>query len=239
MNYTDVHCHILPGLDDGASSIEESKEMFQIAYQEGIRSMIVTPHNYATHRSASPEKIRETIEKVEEHLKEWELPICLYPGNEIYYRNGVAEKLEEGKILSLAGSTAVLVEFDPGTEYSYLRDGLQELIRFGYEPILAHTERYGCLFTKKERLQELQESGVRFQVNASSFFTKLGSEPRKRARGMLKGDWIDFIGTDAHSSGHRSPKIEECASYIKAKKGSEEAHRLLVENPAALLENIG
>ena len=77
-SFTDVHCHIFPGLDDGARSLEQSREMFEIAYEEGIRTIIVTPHNYASRNSAAPEKIMGTIQQLESRLKEWGIPIGGY-----------------------------------------------------------------------------------------------------------------------------------------------------------------
>lgn len=230
-SFTDVHCHILPGLDDGARSLEQAREMFEIAYAEGIRIIIVTPHNYASHNSASPENILETIRQLESYLKEWEIPILLHAGNEIFYRSGVAELLEKGKILTLAGSRYVLTEFDPYVEYSYIRDGLGELTRYGFLPILAHVERYDCLFTKKERVRELKKYGVYFQVNASSFLEKWGSEYKKRAKFLLKEETVDFIGTDAHSNRSRSPRIMQAAAYVTKKLGTEKAEKILRENP--------
>ena len=102
--FTDLHCHILPALDDGAKSMEKTKEMLQIAYEEGIRQMIATPHCFASRKSASVGTIRHTIAKVEKEMEHWGFYIKLYPGNEIYYRSGVEELLEEGKINTLADS---------------------------------------------------------------------------------------------------------------------------------------
>lgn len=230
-SFTDVHCHILPGLDDGARSSEQAREMFETAYSEGIRMIIATPHNYASRNSASPEKILETIQQLESYLKEWGIPILLHAGNEIFYRSGVAEQLEKGQILTLAGSRYVLTEFDPYVEYSYMRDGLGELARYGFLPVLAHAERYDCLFAKKERVRELKNSGIYFQVNASSFLEKWGSEYKKRAKLLLKEDAIDLIGTDAHSNRSRAPKIAQAAAYVTKKLGTDKAKKILLENP--------
>lgn len=236
--FIDVHCHILPGVDDGAKDIEQTKEMMHIAYEEGIRTIIVTPHNYASHRSASPQQIQETIQQVNVLLKLWNLDICLYPGNEIFYRSGVAEQLEENNIQTMAGSRYVLVEFEPAVEYAYLRDGLSELIRYGYLPILAHAERYDCLYRKKERPGELKRKGVYIQVNASSLLEGWGSEMRKRSKILLKADCIDFIGTDAHSSRSRSPRMKQCAEYLVKKAGREKAEQILYKNPQAVLDDF-
>lgn len=235
--FTDVHCHILPGLDDGAKSLEQSREMFAIAYQEGIREIIVTPHNYASKKSASANTIRTAVEQLENHLKEWDFPILLHAGNEIYYRSDVVDELEQGLILTLAGSHYVLVEFDPYTEYSYLRDGLSRLAHWGYYPVLAHAERYDCLYRKKERIRDLKNAGIYCQVNASTFLEKWGSEYKKRAKLLLKENAVNLIGTDAHSTRSRAPKMKQAAEYITKKLGKEEAERILFQNPQMIIKD--
>ena len=235
--FTDLHSHILPALDDGAKNMDKTREMLQIAYEEGIREIIATPHFFASRKSASADQIRETIVRVEEEMEDWGFSIKLYPGNEIYYRSEVAELLEAGEILTLADSQYVLVEFDPMTEYSYLRDGILKLDSFGYIPILAHVERYECLFEKKERLQRVKDHGGLIQVNASSFQGGLFDEMGKRARYIMKHELLDFVGTDAHSTGKRSPRMKETASYLYKKSGKKRAEEILLKNPQSVIQN--
>ena len=235
--FVDLHSHILPALDDGAKNMEKTKEMLQIAYDEGIRTIIATPHYFASRKSASIERIESTIREVERQMEQWGFQIKLFPGNEIYYRSEVPDLLEEGKIATLAGSRYVLVEFDPMTEYSYLRDAILKLDSYGYIPILAHTERYECLWKKKEKLQRVKDHGGFIQVNASSFQGGLFDERAKRARYLMKNDLLDFIGTDAHSTGKRSPRMKETASYLYKKLGDKKADKILVKNPLAVIED--
>lgn len=234
--FVDLHCHILPALDDGAKDMDKTKEMLKIAYEEGIRRIIATPHFFASKKSASLERIEETIREVESRMEEWGFYIKLYPGNEIYYRSEVAELLEEGKIATMAGSQYVLVEFDPMTEYSYLRDGILKLDSYGYIPILAHTERYECLFEKKERLQRVKDHGGLIQVNASSFQGGMFDEMAKRAKYIMKNNLLDFLGTDAHSTGKRSPRMKDTASYLYKKLGNHKAEKILLHNPQAVIK---
>ena len=234
--FVDLHCHILPALDDGAKDMDKTKEMLKIAYEEGIRRIIATPHFFASKKSASLEQMEETIREVESRMEEWGFYIKLYPGNEIYYRSEVAELLEEGKIATMAGSRYVLVEFDPMTEYSYLRDGILKLDSYGYIPILAHTERYECLFEKKERLQRVKDHGGLIQVNASSFQGGMFDEMAKRAKYIMKNNLLDFLGTDAHSTGKRSPRMKDTASYLYKKLGNHKAEEILLHNPQAVIK---
>ena len=235
--YIDMHCHILPALDDGAKDMGKTREMLQMAYEEGIRRVIATPHSFAGKRSVSSETIRKTILEIEKQMDEWGFYIKIYPGNEIYYRSGVEELLEQNVICTLADSNYVLVEFDPMTEYSYLRDGILKLDSYGYIPILAHVERYECLFEKKERLQRVKDHGGFIQVNASSFQGGMFDEMAKRARYIMKNDLLDFVGTDAHSTGKRSPKIQDTASFLYRKLGKKRAEEILLNNPGKVLNN--
>lgn len=235
--FVDLHCHILPALDDGAKDMEKTREMLQIAYEEGIREIIATPHNFASKKSASVGQIKETIAEVERQMEQWSFRIKLHPGNEIYYRSEVPDLLEEGHIATLAGSKYVLVEFDPMTEYSYLRNGILKLSSYGYIPILAHTERYECLWKKKEKLQRVKDHGGLIQVNASSFQGGMFDEMAKRARYLMKNELLDFVGTDAHSTGRRSPRMKETTAYLYKKLGNKKADKILVHNPRAVLED--
>ena len=234
--FIDVHSHILPALDDGARDLSKTREMLKTAYEEGIREIIATPHFFASRKSASVEQIRETLARVEEEMQDWGFSIKLYSGNEIYYRSEVPELLEEGKICTLADSRYVLVEFDPMTDYPYLRDGILKLDSYGYVPILAHAERYECLWEKKERLQRVKDHGGLIQVNASSFQGGMFDEMAKRARYIMKNDLLDFVGTDAHSTGKRSPRMQETSSYLYKKLGEKQAEKILFKHPEAVLQ---
>jgi len=236
--FIDLHCHILPALDDGAKNMEQTREMLKAAYEEGVRTIVATPHFFASRKSATVEEIIRTMKEVQKNMISWKIDIKLYAGNEIYYHREIPELLEEGKVGTLAGSRYVLVEFDPMTEYSYLRDGILKLDSYGYIPVLAHTERYECLFEKKERLQRVKDHGGILQVNASSFQKGIFDEMGKRARYMLKKELVDVIGTDAHSNGKRSPKIQETARYLYKKIGNVKAEKILIHHPKAILKDL-
>ena len=233
--FTDLHCHILPALDDGARNMDKTKAMLEMAYQEGIRNVIATPHFHASGKCATVEEVQTVLRKVQEKMTTWGIKMKLYAGNEIFYHSEVPELLENGKVGTLAGTRYVLVEFDPMTEYSYLRDGILKLDSYGYIPVLAHTERYECLFQKKERLPRIKEHGAVIQVNASTFQRGMFDEMGKRARYLMKKELLDLISTDAHSDGKRCPQIRETAEYLYKKAGKRKAEKILFVNPRAIL----
>lgn len=154
--YIDMHCHILPGVDDGAKDLAETKKMLEIAYAEGIRCIIATPHHHPHRGKAPAEKLRERAKLVREAAHEIDERFRVYLGTEVYFGQDVADKLKEGKILSMNRREYVLVEFPPSQTYSYIRQGIQQLQFAGYEVILAHVERYHCIAEDVELAEEVE-----------------------------------------------------------------------------------
>lgn len=230
MGYIDIHSHILPAVDDGSQSMEESMEMLAIAAENGITEMILTPHNKAERRNVSVVGIQKRLKALQTELDKRGLPITLYSGTEIFYRNGVVELLEDGVVSTMAGSKYVLVEFQPMEDFSYIRAAVYELVSDGYIPILAHIERYECLVSKQERIKELIDRGALMQVNAATIVGKLGHKAKQQAKKLLKQRLVHFVATDAHDTGKRGPYLEECARYLNKKYGEEYTAQLLWEN---------
>ncbi len=213
-----MHCHILPKVDDGASSLEESMEMLRLAACEGIVKVIVTPHFKAGKHNASPDGIGRRIQELQQCVDEEQLGIEILPGNEILYFNDLVEELEAHKVLTLAGSNYVLVEFMPGDSYSRIRNAVDELIGSGYIPVIAHVERYECLLKDRRLVEELRTLGARIQVNASSVAGKHGWKIKKFVCQLLKSQLVDYIGTDAHDMNNRKPEMLNCVAVLLKKK---------------------
>ena len=142
MGYIDIHCHVLPGVDDGSSNMDETVEMLKIAASQGISDMIVTPH-YKQGRVGTPkEVIDRMITEVEKYAALSGISIKLHPGTEIFYNSSLEEKLESGWLATMNGTEHVLVEFSPSDNFQYIRNAIDDLMGLGYRPILAHVERY-------------------------------------------------------------------------------------------------
>ena len=173
----DIHSHILPLVDDGAESVEMALLMLKKAAEEGIEKIILTPHQKPDRRCVTPEGILRRMEELRELAGKEKIPVQLYPGNEIFYRHGLAELLDKGKIRTMADSRYVLIEFLPGEDYTYIRDALSRVASFGYRPITAHVERYVNVMSRIDKAEELKEdTGCYFQVNAEWVKKKLGEE---------------------------------------------------------------
>ncbi len=236
-NCIDIHSHILPGVDDGSDCLESSLQMLRIAALDQISHIILTPHNKPAHRNVSPRRIVERMEELQGKLNEGGMDIVLYAGNELYYRGGLVQELDDGEAMTLAGSHYVLVEFSPSAEYGYIRNGIYSLQMGGYRPILAHVERYRDVCVKPDRIGELAAMGCYIQVNAGSIMGRYGYGTRKLAGRLLKKGLVHFVATDAHDTGKRSPKIADCAAYIAGRYGEGYAKELLWDNPLRVLHD--
>ena len=236
--FIDIHCHVLPMVDDGAESMEMALDMLRIAADEGIRKMILTPHQKADRKCVTPEGIAKRTELLQKKAEELKIPVELFPGNEIFYRHGLAELLEQGKIRTLADSHYVLIEFLPGEDYAYIRDAIGRVASFGYWPVVAHVERYVNVIKDMEKAERLKEdAGCYFQVNASSVVGDQGFAAKNVVKKLLKAGLVDFVGTDAHSDGSRAPRLRKCAGYLEKKYGETMTKKLMRENAEAVLED--
>lgn len=236
VGYTDIHSHILPGVDDGASDLNESRQMLKIAYEQGIRTIIATPHyNMGSSRSVS--LLQERLALVQKEAYDIDHNFRIFLGNEIYYEDGCLEAVQQKKALTLAQSRYVLIEFSTSESYTKLYQAMQEFILSGFIPIIAHIERYECLRKKEDRLEELAKLGCYLQVNADSVLGGFLDSEAAFLRRLLTQGKAHFIATDCHDVSIRSPKL--VATLKKLSKSMDEGgiHRLLNVNPTMVLNN--
>lgn len=236
--YVDIHSHILPGVDDGSRTMDESVNMLRAAYDQGIRTMYATPH-YGTGKEkyTSIDMLTESYTILKDqaaHIGEEGIELIL--GNEIYYTHSVLENLEAGKVLTMGGTRYILVEFSFGIGFKELYKGLQQLINAGYRPILAHIERYYCLFRQFAEIKSLKELGVALQINSGSLVTKLSSEALFCRKAVREG-YIHFLGSDCHQLKWRPPVMKDGIDMIEKKTPAKYIERILYKNPEKLRNN--
>ncbi len=234
-NFIDIHCHCLPGVDDGAEDQEKSIQMILDAYADGITEIICTPH-FHYKRGQAP---RETVEHVFHEIREAIEQACpgmkLHFGNELYYHNDLCDRLNEGTVCTLAGTEYVLVEFSPGAEYGKIRGALLKILQEGYYPILAHVERYQCILKQPELAEELTNAGVYLQVNADAVLGRAGFRTKRFIRKLFQKDLVSFVATDAHDSKNRRPQLSICADHVAKKFGEDTAMRCFFENQRSVI----
>lgn len=223
----DIHAHILPGIDDGAVDMNMSLEMIDIAYNQGVRGMIATPHYYPGHRNCSYEECEDAYRSLKEQIISKYTDLELYLGREIYYKDEVVDSLRNGSIHTMAGTKYVLTEFPTGCEYKLIEKAVRKLVQAGFYPIIAHAERYACLRKNWEQIEDLAEAGAYYQINAENFGRGLFHSDKQFCKQMLKRDLVHFIGSDCHNTSNRKPNICLAKKYV--------TQDLLIDNPHKLL----
>jgi protein-tyrosine phosphatase len=209
--------------------------MLKLAYSEGIRTIITTPHFVEGRVTGLIQRQQECLSELK-HKLETTLPdMKLFTGGEIYYSHDSVKLLNEKLIPTMANSKYVLIEFSPMAEYRYIKNGLQQFIFEGYTPILAHVERYTNV--NIDCVYELIDIGVYIQINAMSISGETGRTYLSITKKLLKNNLVHFIATDCHSDNHRSPKLKKAIDYIKKKYGESYVNELLIDNPTKILNN--
>lgn len=233
----DIHNHILWGVDDGSKDILMTMKMLKMAQDAGTTDMILTPHNKPNRRNIYVTEMVERLDKLRQLMKNNNININIYPGNEIYYRMDVIERLRIGKAATMAGSRYVLTEYNPMDEWDYIRHGVDDLLSGGYVPIIAHVERYENVMKNMDRAYELKEKGCYLQVNAPSIMGEIGWKCKKDCKTLLKAGLVSFVASDAHENKKRVPKLDGCVKYITKKYGESMAEELFANNPRKILED--
>ncbi|MCR4904080.1 MAG: protein-tyrosine-phosphatase [Butyrivibrio sp.] len=233
----DMHCHIMPGVDDGSPDLSTSIEMLKIAQREGIEQIILTPHFKPMHHNVRPQKNHLYTQKLQQKALESGINIKLYSGNEIYYCGETQEQLINGEICTLAGSNYVLVEFHPTDIYSNIHNAMYQIISAGYTPVLAHVERYSDIVSHPKYVEELISLGCYIQENASSIMGKYGFGIKHFTRKMLKEHRVHFVATDSHDKSSRAPLLSECRELVAKKYGEGYADTIFYRNQLAVIND--
>lgn len=235
--FVDIHCHILPRVDDGSQTPEETKAMLQKAWDEGIQIMVATPHYHKQRGKNDIELIKKQLLLTRKLAKEVhpKMQICL--GMEIYYGEDVPELLKEGRVVSIRKSRYILVEFSPGDEFQYILNAVRKLQMSGHTVIIAHIERYNCLRKDISNVEYLREMGAYLQVNTGSITGSYGRSVKKFLREVLKAHLVQLVGTDAHGSERRTPKMQEAYKEVVKRCGEEYADQIFGQNAKKVLRN--
>lgn len=233
---TDIHIHLLPGLDDGARTEKETLTVLRKAATQNIRRMIVTPHFHPGRYAIPADQVRSALKEAQSLCRREKIPIELYAGQECYYYSELADRLDKGQALTLAGSRYVLVEFDPSAPFSIISGGVRTLLQRGYFPILAHFERYSCL-RNTEYLLRLKEMGVRLQMNFDAVRIPDRLFKKNIWRIAAKEGMVDYFGSDCHGTHFRPLEVEEACEWLEQNLGKALLRRIFQKNILDILEN--
>jgi len=217
----DIHTHILPGLDDGASDWDDTLSMARAAAADGISTIIATPH-HANGRYDNPAAaIRERVTRVNERLAEVGVSVTIAAGQEIRVHDDLLDAWHRGELLTLAGSDYALIEMPFSHIPKPMKELLHELSVLNLRPIIAHPERNAEIARQPGRLAELIEHGAYAQMTTHSLLGGFGRQIRQAAWELCESGLIHLVSSDAHDTGRRGFCLSEAYEAIRARQGEQ------------------
>lgn len=234
----DLHCHILPGIDDGPGSLDEATRMCRLAARDGITGLVATPHFLDGARgSASRRAGRDArIAALRAALDAAGIDLALHPGAEIHLVPDLRVLLRAEPTLTLNGSRHVLIEL-PQVFPPTVKDMLFELRLLGYRPILAHPERHDCVQRDPDLLLPLAAAGIMTQITAQSLLGDFGEACRRCAETLVQARTAHIVASDAHGANHRPPLLSAARTRLAALVGAAEARAMTETRPWAVLRD--
>ena len=233
----DFHSHVLPNIDDGAKSVEETFNLIKEAQAAGFDKIISTSHYMEGYYEVNKSEICTWINAINEKLQSQNINTKLYIGNELYFSENIINLISEGKASTINNTDYVLFEIPLNSNPMNLYDIIYELIEHKYIPILAHPERYSSIQKEPTWVSELIEKGVLMQANFTSILGEYGDKAQLIVKKLLKNKMVHFLGSDVHKQNTIYPKISKALKEIETIIGSEKLKELTTINPEFVLEN--
>lgn len=226
MMISDFHSHILPGIDDGSSSLEESISMLREEAKQGISRVVMTPHFYA-HKDSLEHFVQrraKAAKQLQDKIQGTRSLPEIFLGAEVYYFRGIGQ-IRELRQLAIEGTNFILIEM-PHSDWtqSMFRDLADISEKLDLQPIIAHIDRYISPMRRNEHLKKLEELPVLMQANGS-FFKHYAT--RRMAMQMLEQDRIHFLGSDCHNLTSRPPNLDQAVAVIRQKMGDDGVRQIL------------
>jgi protein-tyrosine phosphatase len=233
----DLHCHMLPGIDDGAGDVSVSLAMAKASVSQGITTVACTPHILPGLYHNSGPQIRLATAQLQEILDQAEVPLRLTTGADAHITPDFIAGLRSGRLLSLADSRYVLVEPPHHTAPPQLEDFFFKLVVAGYVPILTHPERLSWVPARYEAIKRLVGAGVWMQITAGSLAGAFGRSALYWAHRMLDEGCVHLIASDAHDTTQRPQNLAAGYEHAVKRVGIEEAQCLVLTRPKGVLED--
>jgi protein-tyrosine phosphatase len=234
----DLHSHILPGIDDGAKTLDESLEMARIAVADGIHTMACTPHIYPGMYMNDGPGIALARKVLQAELDRAGIPLKLVVGADVHLVPGLLDGLKAGRVPTLNRSRYFLLEPSHTTPPPGLEDSVFNLIASGYTPIITHPERLTWVESHYPVFQRLIEQGAWMQVTAGALTGMFGKRAQYWGERFVGEGHTHILATDAHSTGRRLPRLSEGLAVARRLVGDAEAGRMVIERPRAVLQNL-
>lgn len=231
----DIHCHILPEVDDGAWDLETAMEMARMAVRSGTKRIIATPHFQGVPESLEQiPDILHQYQRLQRAIQREKLELELLPGAEILCVPQTLELARMGRLPTLGNSRYVLTEFYFDASWEFMDSTLSQLQELGYQSVVAHPERYGAIQRDPHRASSWFERGIVLQVNKGSVLGAFGRRAEETAVRLLYRGNVHVIASDAHSPERRTPDMTAVREWAREHLGREYAKILLEDNPGRI-----
>ena len=207
---TDMHSHLIPGIDDGAKTMEESIALIRQLHSAGFSKLITTPHIMSDFYRNTPEIINEGLENVRLALQAEKIPVQIEAAAEYYIDDGFLHKLENERLLTF-GDNYLLVEISYMNPPDNIREIFFRAMVLGYKPILAHPERYPYWYNNFEEYRNIRDSGIALQLNLNSLSGYYGPDAKRIAEKLIDQSMVDMVGSDMHHQKH-AVALQRCLS---------------------------
>ncbi len=234
----DMHCHLVAGVDDGPRQLADAVAMCRISLEEGVGAIHGLAHQNDTYAEVTPEMIREGIARLNQELRQEELPLLVVPGAEVMVVPSMGECLERNQFLSIGDRKQYLFIEMPHGLYVDLRDCIWTLGQHGLRPILAHPEQVPELLFEPRRAEELIELGCLFQVSSANVVQSSSARSARALRQWFRRKMVHVLGSDGHSPRRRPPLMREAYLAIAQWVGESEADRVCSIHGMSILQGL-
>ena len=218
----DIHCHVIPNVDDGSRNIEETFHMLKEAYDAGFTDIITTSHYIEGHYECNKADRKAWIDALNIGLKQKGINVTLYNGAEIFISENMCDYIKQDIIGTLNNTKYVLFELPMNSKPMYLKEIIFDLLSMNLVPVIAHPERYSYVQKDPNMLIEYIEMGALFQSNYASIIGYYGKEAKNTVKQLLEHNMIHFLGTDNHRPktiyASMSEILNELGEIISGKK---------------------
>ena len=232
-----MHSHIIPTIDDGSRSVQETFNMINEAKNVGFTDIIMTSHFLLDHYEPTTDELILWKKNLQEMLDNKNIDITLHSGMEIYISNMLENLIKDKRVLTLNDSKYMLIELPLATKVNYLDYVLYYLQAISIKPIIAHPERYKYVQENPELVEEYIEKGALMQCNYGSMLDLYGRNAKKTLKTLLKRQQVHFLGSDCHREKSIYLKIPESIKKIKKMVGDTYFYKISTENPKKVLNN--
>ena len=233
----DLHSHILPGIDDGAKTIEDSLAMARIAVDNGTTVIAATPHVIEGRWLPEWPTIKRLCAELSSELKKENIALTIVPGAEVALNMDILEQIEGPGTYCINGGRYMLVELPANHIPQYTDEFFFTLQARGITPILAHPERHPDIARNPELIVEWVNKGILMQVNGPSLVGKMGERAMKTAELLLHSKLVHFFGSDTHSPRSRTPRLTDAVEKSIALTGEEKTRQILFANPLSIINS--